>query len=130
MRIITLQRILSTYRATAGQLIENGWPFMAVLENPWRFNQNNVSCIPNGDYICQRWNSPNFGWTFKVLNVPSRTDILFHWGNWEKDTKGCFILGEKFDILSNEPAVINSQAAFADFMNRMKGVDEFNLLIR
>jgi len=130
MKVIQLRRVLCDYKATAGVLIEKSWPFAVALENPWKFNEIGVSCIPSGDYMCQKIESSKFGWTYQIMDVPRRTEIIFHWGNTSKDTKGCILLGSSFGILDFEPAVLSSKSAFIDFMGRLEGVEEFNFVVR
>jgi hypothetical protein len=67
-----------------------------TLELPWKDNKKQNSCIPVGTYKVIKHNSPNFGKCFKVLEVPGREDILFHKGNFNKDTKGCILVGKDF----------------------------------
>jgi len=64
--------------------------------------------------------------TFEVTNVQGHTGILFHKGNWNKDSEGCFLLGEhRTDTMITESAV-----AFTQFMKELEGIDEFTLVIK
>lgn len=92
-------------------------------------NQQNISCIPAGTYICKRVISPKFGETFEVTYVPGRSHILFHKGNLAEDTHGCIIVGEYFDPLYGEHAVLSSGKAFKEFFAILDGIDEFTLVI-
>jgi len=60
---------------------ENQPPFALTLEREWHLNERNISCIPAGNYQCKRVQSPKFGNTFEVKDVPHRSHILFHKGN-------------------------------------------------
>lgn len=128
---INLARNISDERVTLGQLfIDDGAgpePWLVTLENRWADNRPNVSCIPAGTYICRRIVSPKYGVTFEVTDVQGRTHILFHWGNYPDDTLGCILLGITSDPAM--PAVWHSKNAFAEFMQRLDGVDEFELEI-
>lgn len=73
-----------------------------TIELPWYNNQNNFSCIPEGVYDVTKWDSPRHGKCFKVLDVPNRTDILWHKGNYTTDTKGCILPGAGFVDLNND----------------------------
>lgn len=103
--------------------------FCATLEPADQDNAPNHSCIPASQYLCCRWESLKFGETFKVLNVPMRTDILFHKGNTDEDTAGCVILGITWGNLSGNRAVLNSGKSFESFMDALKNYDEFILTI-
>ena len=66
---------------------------LLTLELPDLGNQQNISCIPEGKYEVRRIYSPKFGSCFHLQNVPGRTAILIHRGNYTKDTHGCILIG-------------------------------------
>ena len=125
-----LKRVASTNFGVFGVLLEDGIPFAVSLENPWLENRANVSCIPAGDYVCQRIRSPRFGNTFQILRVPNRTHILFHKGNLTKDTLGCILVGEQYEFLHGKPAILRSGKGYGEFMQRLNGVRQFAISIR
>src|SRR5438105_1529429 len=112
-----------------GIFLDGQVPFAVTVERPWLNNQNSISCIPFGTYICKRVVSPKFGITFEVTNVPSRSEILIHKGNVDLDSHGCIVVGEYFGTLNNTNAVIASGPAFNEFLRRTTGLDEFQLTI-
>ena len=112
-----------------GVLLQNGTPFAVTLERPWMNNQQNVSCIPDGMYACERIESPKFGETFRLINVSGRSHILFHKGNIDDDTHGCILVGESFEPLSGEPAIRASKKGFKEFMELLNEQDMFTLCI-
>ena len=105
-------------------------PFALTVEDPWRNNEPFVSCIPEGSYKCMRVESPKFGDTFEVCDVEGRSHILFHRGNTHVNTQGCILVGERFESLNGIPAVLGSRAGFAEFLEYLEGLDEFDLTIR
>lgn len=64
-----------------------------TLELPWLDNKNEVSCIPPGKYVVKKRNSDKYGDHFHLQDVPNRTFILIHHGNFKKDIKGCILVG-------------------------------------
>ena len=124
-----LKRISYTPFGTFGVLIHNIIPFAVTIELPWRSNESFVSCIPVGSYWCRRIKRPNEQVTFEVCDVPNRTHILFHIANTVDDLKGCVGVAEEFGILNDVPAVLSSGRGFAEFMNKLRGIDEFELQI-
>ena len=50
---ITIARdpVLSNGAGTFGQMFLDGVAFGFTVEQPWNGNQNDVSCIPAGDYV-------------------------------------------------------------------------------
>lgn len=70
-----------------------------VLELPWRNNEQEQSCIPEGVYQCglrpsARFGSYTGGMVYHIQPVQGRTDILIHIGNTVRDTKGCLLVGD------------------------------------
>ncbi|MCR4288580.1 MAG: DUF5675 family protein [Deltaproteobacteria bacterium] len=130
MKTLKLIRIASDNDGTYGVLVDGLTPFAVTLERQWLDNAPNISCIPNGTYTCKRVNSPRFGETFEVMDVPNRSHILFHKGNTENATQGCILVGEQFESLHDKTAVLQSQHGYAEFMNRLSGSFIFILEIR
>jgi len=125
-----LKRIAETINATFGVLIHNGVPFTLTLENPWKNNKRDISCIPAGNYNCKRYQAPSHGNTFRIMNVSNRGCILFHKGNRDENTLGCILVGEKYGVLGGEPAILASGDGFTEMMEKLKDVDEFTLTIK
>lgn len=73
-----------------------------TMERPWRDNKPFKSCIPTGTYAVGRHQSPKFGACLKVHDVPDRTDILFHAGNFPEDTTGCILPGSKLQYFTTD----------------------------
>ena len=128
-----LTRISDDGRQTLGHIkLINGKKELQLvtLELPWKDNERQISCIPKGTYeVKLRW-SNNFGTHYHVLNVPNRDLILIHSGNFNKDTKGCILVGKKFadinkdglmDVAMSRDA-LNDMLKFFDF-------DDFSLEI-
>lgn len=65
-----------------------------TLELPWKDNQKRISCIPEGQYKWIKHESPKFGSSLWVQDVPGRSEILMHVGNFTKDTLGCILPGD------------------------------------
>lgn len=118
---------------TLGALVLNSVPFCVTLELPDLLNKQNVSCIPAPQtYLCRRKESPRHGSTFEVTDVPDRSSVLFHAGNYKRDTKGCILLAESWWKVFGDPDQImikNSGDTFERFMEELDGVDEFWLNI-
>jgi len=63
------------------------------------------------------------------MEVPDRSNILFHKGNVPlRDSKGCILVGEQFQPVYGMPAVARSGEAFSELMAKY-GDAEFTLLI-
>jgi hypothetical protein len=64
-----------------------------TLELAWNENKKNESCIPLGDYKVAPRQSAKYNKHFHILDVPGRTFILIHVGNYYTQTKGCILVG-------------------------------------
>ncbi len=130
MKNIEIKRVECSEVATVGVLMVDGVCVCWTLEEPWRDNRKDVSCIPEGRYPLELEYSPSKKqklWTIK--NVPDRTYVRIHTGNTVLDTKGCPLTGSKPGILDGRRAVLGSQDAFTEFMQTMSDVDKSEILI-
>jgi len=106
-------------QGTEGVLVFSNW-WLNTIELPWRDNRRNVSCIPSGRYFV-KWAWSKFGLVPHVLDVPNRSGILIHVGNWagdrekgyRSDTYGCILVGLRRGELFGQRAVLMSSHAFA-----------------
>ena len=129
---VMLRRVDHREWGTYGVLIGPDGPFIVTLELPWRDNEARVSSIPQGVYVCKRVQSPRFGNTFEVTNVPGRSHILFHGGNSTADTLGCILTGTTFDPvggMNGKNGVTGSKMAWDELMDMQRGVDRFILTL-
>jgi len=114
MTRITLTREPVIDNITYGVLVTPSDTYQ-TLELPWRDNLHNQSCIPHGNYRLVPHQSPEFGRCCEIADVPGRSAILTHVGNWGRNTDGCILIGLSRGILDSEPAVLNSGLAFKRF---------------
>ena len=128
--IVEIIRLEESEQGTLGALRIQKELFCCTLEEADRLNAANISSIPAQQYICRRVQSPKFGETFQVMDVPGRSHILFHAGNVDRDTEGCILLGSSWGKLSGRRAVLNSGTTFRAFMDAMQGHDELHLTIK
>lgn len=129
MKRLRLVRVSEYNGATLGVLCIDDTPEFVTLEDAWRDNERLISCIPVGRYIVKPRQSPKFGGTYQVMDVPERDHILFHAGNTHKDTHGCILLGMQFGMIGNESAILASRSAFNRFLDIMAGTTEAELIV-
>jgi hypothetical protein len=90
---LTLLRHNQDDKQTLGKLY-NGTELLAhTLELAWKDNAKQVSCIPASCYKVVKRNSPKYGDHFHILDVPNRSFILIHHGNYNRDILGCILVG-------------------------------------
>lgn len=56
-------------------------------------NQKNISRIPEGEYEVIKRYSPKHKNHFHILDVPNRSYILIHSGNYYTQIEGCILVG-------------------------------------
>ncbi len=64
-----------------------------TVECPWLDNTPFASCIPDGEYSLQAFDSPKHPDAWVITPVPGRPGILFHVGNHAGDVTGCVCPG-------------------------------------
>lgn len=124
--VANLCRMKRNDQGTEGMIFFEGFNCY-TLELPWRDNRRSISCIPPGEYNVRTRRSPRFGFTYHITEVPGRSYILIHSGNWAGDVSkgfkshvnGCLLLGKKRGWLSGQKAVLNSRITVKRFMKYM-----------
>lgn len=115
---------------TFGVVLLEGRVFCVCLEE----TQKEISYdshIPAGNYICERYLSPTKHIeVWELQHVQNRTHIQIHAGNTLDDTLGCILLGQYFDKLRGNRAVLNSGSTFEKFMQVTRNADRLNLTIK
>jgi hypothetical protein len=68
-----------------------------MLELPDKGNQVNISCIPEGTYRAKKRISPSKRYeVIEYINVPNRSYIQIHKGNYTRQLLGCQLAGVEF----------------------------------
>lgn len=94
------------YRCKCLELADNG-------------NQHDISCVPEGVYDVVKEKNEK-GDVFRVLNVPDRSGILIHKGNFKRDTKGCIIPGTFFcDLDLDQIPDVGESTKAMDMLNEV-----------
>lgn len=131
----TLQRADLSYDGIFGFFTFAGdySPFMDTLEHAYA--QPDGSYAPKvaaGTYTCVRGmhvlhNGVPFE-TFEITGVTGHKGILFHPGNFNRDSEGCVLCGQgKVTQANGEEMLTGSKVEFAAFMKRLLGADSFTL---
>lgn len=129
MKTLTLRRFEQGRDYTLGNLAsEHGEFDIFTLEDSWKDNQKNISCIPQGLYRCVP-HSGKFKDVWRLENVPNRTAILIHAGNNVNDTLGCILTGMKHLPLADSRILIDSKIALKQLKEYI-GRDENGKLLQ
>lgn len=78
-----------------------------TLELPWKENERNISCIPEGEYLVKKMHptAKRKYQYFWVQDVPGRDSILFHPGNYTHQIRGCILPGDNFADLDRDDII-------------------------
>jgi hypothetical protein len=110
--IINIKRKASYIGLTFGELSISGVVLGVTLER-------DAVAIPAGTYPARLYNSPKEGReVVRLVNVPDRTDIEIHVGNYGHDTLGCILIGLTSDIVGQR--IYSSIEAFNLLMQNVK----------
>lgn len=121
-------------KQTLGAIVTSDGPGVFVarsLELPWKDNANDISCIPEGTYVCKWTHSPALGKeTYEITGVPGRTGIRIHSANYFRQLKGCTAIGDAHkDIdIDGQLDVIHSGATVESF-NKIMNQEDFELVV-
>lgn len=100
------------------------------LELPDLDNATSISRIPEGTYDVKKRNSPKYGDHFHILDVPGRSFILIHHGNYYTDIRGCILVGQELEDINNDGLLDVTQSKFT--MRKLNQIlpDEFKITIK
>ena len=123
-----LIRMETSDQGTFGLLVY-GDRVLFTGELPWRNNERGKSSIPTGVYQVRLRTSPRFGQCYEIQDVPGRSHIWLHNGNWCGDSElgfkthvdGCVLLGLSRGKLDRQNAVFSSRRARHKFEAEMGG---------
>jgi len=135
MKRIRLKRYSCGDQGTFGYLTGPGFR-LHVTELPWRDNRSNLSCIPPGEYNCGLVRSPRFGVVYHIKDVPGRTHVLIHSGNyagdstkgWKTHSHGCILPARRVGRLGRQRAGLCSKSALSKLMATLNR-EPFKLII-
>lgn len=139
-----LLRVAQNETTTFGVLTyRTAYPICLTIENKWECNTPYISCIPDGLYICESGiyskatnssHNPS-GISYKILNIPGRSDCIFHPGNSHHDTSGCIIPVTSYGMTWNKKhgehllGGLGSRDAFGEFRQACKDSNKIMLNI-
>ena len=103
--MMTKEVLLRRFRYEHGQILGNLLVFdqngilvfdCATLELNYIDNKIGISSIPAGTYPMVFEYSPSFDMMlWEIKNVPGRSEVKFHPGNYSRQLKGCIALGRE-----------------------------------
>jgi hypothetical protein len=102
------------------------------LELPWLDNRRRVSRIPEGEYFAIPHRSPTFGRTLWIQDVPNRSEILVHAGNFNHNTLGCVLVGLDLSYLNADRYIDlkDSKKAMNEIMELVGNLPKIEVIIK
>lgn len=128
MELVSLERFAYTPFGVFGRLVYADFRAFTV-ERPWLNNKPRESCIPDGIYQMEWYNSPKFGPTWALIGDTvslfpeagkARSAILIHKGNTMDDLLGCIALGSTLGFVNGKWGVLNSTETTNKFLELTK----------
>ena len=115
-------------------------PYMLIIRgDPGRFcvtlehSYDSQPKLQPGTYTCVRGthklhNGVPFE-TFEITGVAGHAGILFHAGSYNRDSEGCVLVGHQIvnDPNTGDEMIVGSRVEFKAFMDRLEGVDSWQL---
>ena len=93
-----------------------------TLELAWRNNMRGVSCIPVGCYPINFEYSPSFKMNlWELKNVPDRSQILIHSGNFYGQIRGCILVGDMHTDINGD--------GYRDVRNSVKTLEKLHTFL-
>lgn len=117
-----LKRIDETDHGIFGQMTADSGNFSCVT-----LERHDID-IPAGSYKITLYNSPEHGLTPLLQNVPNRSMIEIHEGNWEFNSKGCILVGSCRDALDHT-MIDNSLVTKKALVALLQGCDDITITI-
>lgn len=138
MRIFTAMRDYFSDHTYAVWYDEKSFPIgIKSIELPWKDNQHDISCIPEGEYICTPYTSPTKipPNVFLLQNTAPRTSVEIHVANFASDLKACIAPGLDFAIILNKhsnkvEAAVSSSSAALEKLKVITNYQPFKLIIK
>lgn len=102
------------------------------LERGWRDNQNNISCLPAGNYPLVYEYSDRFKKNlWEIKESGHRKECKFHTANYWYQLNGCIALGDSRADINNdgELDITNSGKTLEKFHKALEGATDVKLTI-
>lgn len=134
---ITVIRDTYSDMGTFGKLYIDGKFFCYTVEQLWKDNLPEVSCIPEGTYqlklrfspIVQKSSDGEFSEGYEITNVPGRKYVMVHAANTFDQLKACLACGDSLGFVNNKWAVLNSKTTFKKLMHKLEEKNDWEMLI-
>ncbi|WP_422351529.1 DUF5675 family protein [Flagellimonas sp.] len=122
--VLKIKRTSYNTNSVTGELFIKNMFICHTLELPWQQNRSYISSIPSGIYDAFLRYDKNDKWRLQLKNVPNRTGIQIHIGNYPSQIQGCVLVGEK--VYNAKNSLANSAQAYNKIKRAFYGTDSPN----
>ena len=103
----------------------SGEHLFVTLEHVYSFGPK----IQDGEYKCvlgthRLLHGLDFQ-TYEITGIVGHSKVLFHYGNFNKDSDGCVLIGKEIQGIM----ITDSRESFSRFMQIQNGLNEFSLIV-
>ena len=130
--LLKLDRQETSANATRGVLTISGkagsW-YVLEPAGPDSTEEGSDQRIPAGNYRVAPYSSPKYPNVFELKDVPGRTYILIHPGNFHSNTEGCLMPGKVKMMDGADLAVGSSRDAFKEIKDHLSGAKRITIEI-
>lgn len=120
---ITVKRYDATDHGVFGQLSCDVDPFTCVT-----LERHDID-IPTGNYPVTIYTSPEHGEVPLLHDVPNRSMIEMHEGNFEHNSKGCILVGKNRAVIEGQDGIADTQDTKKALVDVIKKYDEVTITI-
>jgi hypothetical protein len=107
---IRILRVSTNDHSLTGELFVDGRFLCHTLELPYLGNASFISSIPSNTYTAfLRYDNAD-QWRIQLQDVPGRTGIQIHVGNYPAEIQGCVLVGDVVENGANR--ILSSQGAY------------------
>jgi hypothetical protein len=121
---LTIIRVDITDHGIFGHLTIDSSPFNCLT-----LERHDID-IPAGTYKVTLYQSPEHGLVPLLNDVPGRSMIEIHEGNWESDSKGCILVGKDRRSIEGKDGIDLSKDTLTQLMSVLNGCDDITVTIR
>lgn len=105
-------------------LLADGRPFAVTCERTF---DDGLPVVRAGRHRCFRTFFNHGGYETFEIEVAGHSRVLFHRGSVETDSMACVLVAERFGMVGDKCAVLDSKAGLDEFLAITKDVKEFVL---
>ncbi|HFQ5008869.1 TPA: DUF5675 family protein [Vibrio vulnificus] len=131
--VLNLRRIKQHGETTLGKLtiegVDKSW-FVLEPGGPDSIVEGSDKRISAGTYQMKPFDGGTYKNVYELKNVPGRTYILMHSGNYHENTEGCLMPGKSWGVMSDSHYYVNnSKVALSEIFSEIRKYKEAEIRV-